>query len=253
MKRYINSIIKIKNWSKFWIFYYSSKKNYQAEPFIAKLRSGLSAKIPPDLISAFDEIFLREVYKSDIKNLKENPIIIDIGANAGYFSLYIYSKFPLAKVISFEPIPSNFFLLEQQKNYNNLKKLFLDNRAVMGISNIVDIHYNNNIKTSVGASIINRSNSNTLLKVRAISIPQIFEEYQLDHCDLLKIDCEGAEYDILQNCPSVYLKKINRMVIEVHGWVPESLGTIQGLIKFLQKNNFKVKNNQNEILWCTKL
>lgn len=253
MKRFFNSFKKIKNWRKFWNFYYSAKKSPKdLSSFNAILRSGLNAEIPPVLISAFDDVFLKEVYKSNFSTLKKEPVILDIGANVGYFSLYIYSKFPSAKVIAFEPIPSNFQLLERHKNKNNLYSLINDNRAVLGEGNFIDINYNDNLDYTVGASILERNTTTTSIKVPVITIPEIFHEYEMDHCDLLKIDCEGAEYNILFNCPTSYLNKISNMVVEVHHWVPESEGTIEGLIFFLKERNFRVKNNNNEILWCWK-
>jgi hypothetical protein len=66
------------------------------------------------------------------------------------------------------------------------------------------------------------------------------------------VDCEGAEYNIIYNCPSSYFNKISNIVIEVHKWVPENIGNIKELISFLEGENFKVMNNKDEILMCWK-
>ncbi|MDQ3536085.1 MAG: FkbM family methyltransferase [Bacteroidota bacterium] len=250
MKRFINSYKNINNWWGFWKFYYSRKPSTTS--FKAKLNRGLEVEIPKDLISAFDEVFLREVYKSENITLNAKPVIFDIGANVGYFSLYMYASFPLAQIIAFEPVPSNFILLAHHKEKNNLDNLKLDKRAVVGDSNSANISYNSNVNFSVGASILERNSSDKTITVEALTIPNIFKEYKIDHCDLLKVDCEGAEYNIIYNCPSTYFNKISNIVIEVHKWVPENIGTIKELISFLEGENFKVMNNKNEILMCWK-
>ena len=39
---------------------------------------------------------------------------------------------------------------------------------------------------------------------------------KIEQCDFLKIDCEGAEYDIIDSLPIEYFTKINKMMIEYH-------------------------------------
>lgn len=253
MKRYINSIKHLKNWLSFWKFYYSIKNTgSQPKNFIAFFRTGKVAEVPSELMSAFDEIFLREIYNLNFHQISNDPIILDLGANVGYFSIFLSCKLPRARLIAFEPLHSNFLLLKKHKDLNNLKYLELDERAVLGIGRSISIKYNRSQKYSVGASFLNRKDSDETVVVSAISIPEIFIEYKMNHCDLLKIDCEGAEYNIIQNCPAEYLKKINHMVIEVHRWVSEKEGTVEELISFLKQHNFKVKFHNKETLWCWK-
>jgi FkbM family methyltransferase len=253
LKRYLNSFINIENWNSFWKYYYSIKGNNQdASPFFAELKGGLKAKIPAAIISAFDEIFLREIYKMKLVNSPSNPLILDIGANVGFFSIYMMSKYPSSKIIAFEPVPTNFELLEHHKSINNFDQMLLDKRAVMGDKKNISIGYNNSLNYSVGASFLNRGGTTTTIDVPAVSIPDIFNEYELDHCDLLKIDCEGAEYNILFNCPDKYFAEIRNIVVEVHNWVPEEEGTIEQLISFLKSHGYKILNKKNEILWCWK-
>ena len=50
-----------------------------------------------------------------------------------------------------------------------------------------------------------------------MTIPEILDGNGPKRCDLLKMDCEGAEYDILYHCPSEVLTRIDRIALEVHG------------------------------------
>lgn len=250
MKRFFNAFKHLINWPSFWYFYYKLRKTERCHFFKAFLKNGLKLEIPPALVSAFDEIFLREVYNIGFDGIKKNPLIVDIGANAGFFCLFILSKFPLAKIVAFEPVPSNFRLLTRHKEINKLTNLSLDKRAVLGIGENVTIGYNKKLDFCVGASFLKRKQSDTFIDVPAMSIPGIFKEYKIDSLDLLKIDCEGAEYNILFNCPPDYFLRIKNIAIEVHQWVPKSEGTIPGLVSFLEKQGYSIVNKKNEILWC---
>jgi FkbM family methyltransferase len=241
------------NWFGFWKHYYALKKDPTIGDFSAIFRNGMTAIVPKALMSAFDEVFLREVYNNNITSFSENLLIIDIGANVGYFTLYILDKQPNAHIVAYEPLPSNILLLEQHKAINKINNLIIDKRAVHGTAKDITINYNDSIDYSVGASILNRDKATGSITIPAVSIPDIFIENKITTCDLLKVDCEGAEYNIIFNCPDEYFEKINNIVIEVHDWVPKEEGTPAQLIKFLEEKNYTVNFIKNEILWCHRI
>lgn len=249
MKRYINSVKNIVDWRFFWKEYYQAKGSDASGSFSVKLRGGLTAEVPYPLISAFDEVFLREVYGESINNSTPTPTVLDIGANVGYFSLLVFLRYPQAKVFAFEPLPGNYKLLEKHQQTNSLSNLVVDRRAVYGTQKSVQLNYREEVAYSVGASVVDRASADTMIEVEAASIPDIFTDYSLPDCDLLKVDCEGAEYNILFNCPPEYYQKIKNIAIEVHEWVPKSEGTVATLVAFLQKRGYAVTTKKNGIVW----
>ena len=84
------------------------------------------------------------------------------------------------------------------------------------------------------------SESSKSVNVDSTSLKQIFDDNNIEYCDFLKLDCEGAEYEIIKNLPSEYFKKIKKMVIEYHmaDTHPELL---KELIKKLKAENFKLE------------
>ena len=63
MKRFVNSVRNLPGWTSFWPRYYALKREGgRAEELEIRLRGGLVARVPGVLMSAFDEVFLREVY-----------------------------------------------------------------------------------------------------------------------------------------------------------------------------------------------
>ena len=69
---------------------------------------------------------------------------------------------------------------------------------------------------------------------------KIFEENKISSCKLLKLDCEGAEYDIIDSLPAEYLDKIQNMAIEYH-FADTKPELIKNLITKIKNAGFKIK------------
>jgi hypothetical protein len=78
------------------------------------------------------------------------------------------------------------------------------------------------------------------IRVSTVTIPEILDGNGLKRCDLLKMDCEGAEYDILYYCPPDILARIDRIALEVHGG-PGADQNIDALEAFLRKGGFTTR------------
>jgi len=85
--------------------------------------------------------------------------------------------------------------------------------------------------------------------VDSISLQSLFEMFKLNRCDILKVDVEGAEYEVLYNSTPKIIRKINKIYMECH-----DLSNIRkdydkrGMKKFLRKNGFKIINEEGEII-----
>ena len=65
-----------------------------------------------------------------------------------------------------------------------------------------------------GHSIFSKNNKK--ITVKSISLKQIFDENKILNCKLLKLDCEGSEYQIIDALPLNYFDRIENIVIEYH-------------------------------------
>ena len=84
------------------------------------------------------------------------------------------------------------------------------------------------------------SKSSESISVESTSLQKIFEENKISSCKLLKLDCEGAEYEIIDSLPSEYLDKIQNIVMEYHSadTKPE---LVKNLIQKIKNAGFKIK------------
>jgi len=194
------------------------------------------------------EMFLNREYEYlpefELKNFKEG-IIVDCGAHVGIFSLVVsvFAK----KVISIEPHPVNYRLLEINKIINNCSNIITINKALCG-KKIPKIKiYNGN--HSEGHSILENF-TDKYYEVSTITLEEIVNTY--GNIDLLEIDIEGAEFDVFINTSIKSLKKINAIVGEIH----LKYGDINKIIHRLKDAEFEVsyfylplikKNNKNSV------
>jgi hypothetical protein len=78
--------------------------------------------VPESLYLVFKEIFMSDVYNinSLIQRLPAQPLVIDIGANAGFFDILLLSKINSAKILAYEPLESNIRRMELTAKANRI-------------------------------------------------------------------------------------------------------------------------------------
>ena len=218
--RYWNLFRFIRNWP----LYFSNKKASAFTPARFTTRgAALTFDVPTfELYLVFKEIFLTDFYSIDewIKTLPKAPVIVDVGGNAGYFSMLLLSKRPDASVYAYEAIEQNFNLYKRNIEFNpTVGKAQVFHRAVTGRPvDTITLYKESNSDNSVTASVFQDFESQNLkaVTVKAISLEQILNENKLEHVDFLKLDCEGSEYPIVYDSPPEIWKKIRTIFLEVH-------------------------------------
>jgi len=142
-----------------------------------------------------------------------NDTVIDIGGHIGSFSVYAAREAPQGKVLTFEPDPNNFALLQKNITLNNTKNISIHNIAISGSHGNLPFYHNafNNAESGLFGNQTGPS-----LLVPSITLDDIFSNYTISKCDFLKIDCEGAEYDILFKASPRSLGNITRIAMECH-------------------------------------
>jgi hypothetical protein len=82
------------------------------------------------------------------------------------------------------------------------------------------------------------------VEIRALSLATIFREQQIDRCEFFKIDCEGAEYEILMTLDQAMLNRIGKIACELHEpvyyGITDPAHTPQKLVEFLESKGFTV-------------
>lgn len=174
----------------------------------------------------------------------EKPILIDIGANSGSTSISLCLEHPDLMAYAFEPHPRIFPTLLQNIEKHRLQdRVKAFNIAVYSHDKelvIPDEPIENWHNNSGWYRAEERKWSNPAA-VQAKSLNQIVDELSLDHIDVLKCDCEGAEFFIFSTF--TYWDRVHKIHIEVHGLPDYEIEKLEeigmpcstgGLMKFLR-------------------
>jgi FkbM family methyltransferase len=187
---------------------------------------------------ALTHVWLIEEYKSENFDIKDTDVIIDVGAHIGLFSLYASQFCKNGLIYSFEPVPENYNLLIDNIKSNDLNQIKSFNRAVSNSNSNVKLYLNDD---EAGHSMFSKSSKT--ITVDSISLQQIFDDNNIENCNFLKLDCEGNEYEILQNLPLSYFDKIEKIVIEYH-MADSHPELLENLKKLLISQNYSLKTKK---------
>ncbi len=228
--------------------YIFNKSNIKTRPlvFITK-PNAIKFIVPLSIYQVFKEIFMADVYEIEnlVVSIPKNPIVIDIGANAGLFDFLLLSKLNEATIYAYEPMPANIRLLNETINANPAIKNNILNwqMAVTGKEqDELEIFSEDTVDNQVVASIFKgfSPNNTKSIKVTCITLSQIIQQHNLHTIDVLKMDCEGSEYDIIYNTDPSIIRQIKKMVIEVHD-VDNEKNNIQYFSNYLKNLGYKIK------------
>lgn len=161
-------------------------------------------------IRVFKQIFLDQMYYFFPANL-DPEIIIDAGANVGFSSLWFSKQFPKAKITAIEPEETNFNLLVDNIKYHEKitaikAALWCDLTPLIIANKKADSWAFRTVKAD-----INDDN-----QIQTVSILSVIKNYNLKGIDILKIDIEGAEYELFETNAEVWLPFVKMLMIEVH-------------------------------------
>lgn len=172
------------------------------------------------IVDFADELY-QDIYELEEMDLQSGDVFIDVGANIGFVSLYVAKKYTDAKVFGFEPAPGTFDAFEKNIAMNDIENVTAVNKAVNGDGRDLELLImpgdsgaSNAFGTKEVVDRFKKDMGATVVTVSAITIDQVFEEYGISKCKVLKLDCEGAEYEVLRNTD--VLEKIDHIVMELH-------------------------------------
>jgi len=155
------------------------------------------------------------------------------------------------RIISFEPLPKNYEILKQNISLNGQdERVFAVPKAVSGKAGEFFI-FGGNGKDSGGGSLYTNDTASdgVKTKVETITLPDVFHLYNLSAIDFLKVDVEGAEYELFYATPAEYLRKIKSIIIEYHTHTHADWELEKNKLKaFLEKTGFQVKDIPQKIL-----
>ncbi len=214
------------------------------------VRDGITFYTRPD---THDATILQQTFGVSYKQYPIQPgwRVIDVGAHIGSFALKAWKAG--AEVWAFEPEQENYDLLTRNIAQNGAWMVHAFQDAIMGETGPATLYKWQKSPGNTGSYGMHYGAAfdAPAVMINAITLAEAL--LLLDGpCDLLKLDCEGAEYGILERCPAGVLGKIKRIIMEWHISVAAAgclqdrlLGTGFVLDKFNTVSKYLLDNGQS--------
>ena len=159
-------------------------------------------------IYIYREVFERALYR--FRSDSPSPLILDCGANIGLSVLYFKRLYPHCKIVAFEPDPTVFEVLSRNVTRSGLGDVTLENSAVWTADGELAF-------MCEGADAGRVKMLDPEVTRRNVKAVRLRDRLNCN-IDLLKLDIEGAEYDVLQDCASS-LHNVKTLFVEYHSFV----------------------------------
>jgi len=207
---------------------------------IVKTRSGYQAESGIDEFFGFFEVFALGVYDVPDLNWSEVRTIVDVGANVGAATLWFARRAPHAIIVAVEPASKVRSILNGNIRANRLEgRVEVLAAALAGRTGLVEF---DQPRSSVAARIV-RNGSGKTERVRAVSLEDLLDGCGLAEVDLLKLDCEGAEFDALLSSDARVLRRNRVIVGEYHS---ASRAELEQLIARLNEAGFATSSSDHD-------
>lgn len=235
-----------KNWPVY-LYNYLLRRNQPAE---YRLRCGIRlVDNAGTLAGTLAVVFVRREYGLP----SEARVIVDVGANMGCFALFAAECCRNATVLCYEPEPANIKALNQNISINNLQdRVRAFHLAVAGSSGSKEL---NLVESPLNSLVVGDTSQRRLL-VNCVTLSDIIAKHNLTKIDLLKVNCEGAEYEIIEHCSDNDLAKVHDIRMEYHNLSREAKDG-RYLAKLLENRGFCINRftnyrNKSGFIWASR-
>ena len=219
------------NWFYFFVSRFTEKSG------ILRFRTGLKMNIRPktsDRATITEMFVVRPYERKDLGyEIQPSDTVLDVGANIGAFSLKAAYRNNLAIIYSLEPVKHLYDQLCKNVRINECKNIHTYNLAM----DAQDGDRKLNVSDSMSSFYFGDEGKGTQT-VKTVSLSSFLTTHQISQIDFLKMDCEGAEFDIIPNTSSETLRCINRIAMEFHNRSAEQTVTL--LKSDLESKGFEV-------------
>jgi FkbM family methyltransferase len=193
------------------------------QPMLAKNVDGIERpvylRIGTTDLAVFRQVFIERHYEF---SLSTSPrVIIDAGANIGLSAVFFANKYPDATIIAIEPAESNFqALVKNTLPYSQVKRVHAALWKENGRISLMDPGEGDH-----GFQTMKDDNTSArnLGLVTARTLDSLLSEMNLEHVDILKIDIEGSEKEVFEDC-SRWIRKVEAIMVELHDDVKPGCG-----------------------------
>ena len=201
------------------------------------------------LFGQFREIWIDHHYTPKTLEIPPGHSIVDLGANVGVFTMWVALNCPESPVVAVEPSARAYQFLQQNISRNSLRNVAVLQAACGGKGGVAVLYSRGSCDS--WNTLYSQDRSGRLCRpgeeVQVLSQEEVFHRAAVRVCGLLKLDCEGAEYEILFDAGHKTLARIERIALEYHTCFNEH--DPEELVRFLQRHSFVIESRYSVDEW----
>lgn len=213
--------------------------NWGSAPVVLELRNGLKYKVRPgagDLGTVNEAAILNPYLGVGHIQLAENAVVVDVGANIGDFTVQAARLAPKGRVYAIEPVPEHCRIIHEQIALNGVSNAEVLESALGAGEGELDLYVAGNLSSS-------NWGEGKPVRVPLTTLEGVMKRYGLTRIDVLKMDCEGAEWDIFPASEHL-LPQISQICMEYHN----GKQTVEWLDRWLVERGYEVWRTRGS--WC---
>jgi len=161
---------------------------------------------------------------------REGDTIVDVGAHVGVVSIYLAKKYPFITVYAIEPDVMNYGCLQRNIELNGVTNVIPINKAISEDGREATLHVDpwDSAWATIDATVASTRRFLQTRPVESVTLEQLFHEYGIRYCRLLKITAPGAVRKCLAGfertdgvdlvCGEADLKDCSRVELEMASW-----------------------------------
>ena len=159
----------------------------------------------------YNEVFVDGCY--DVPLASTPAFILDVGANTGLFIIRMKQLYPDAEVLGFEPLPANYVQLQRNIEWSNLRGVKTRMQGVGGSTRKEKLYVH---PRNIGGHSIypDQAMDGRSVEIDIVGLPELLGSMPSKRCGLLKLDCEGAEFEIIKSIDATMAERIDNVVFE---------------------------------------
>ncbi len=138
---------------------------------------------------------------------------VDIGGHLGLVSIMLAVRNPFLRIYAYEPHPENHALFARNLALNRISNVELYPEAISGDGRPRDLR-GNATNSGAASAVATTLSDRCTFGIPSLTLDQVFARHDIACCRLLKIDCEGLEYEVL-SATSIW-DRVDRLCGEFH-------------------------------------
>jgi len=172
------------------------------------------------LYDTIAEIVDHDCYQLDQVDFSDSAdgLVLDIGAQIGTATL-AFSRLHRGRILCFEPVPANCRFLQMNLEANQVANALVVPVAITGQDGFAEFEIDPNSSVAGRAAGLMATDPRVFsqsLRVRSVTLRTALKDFPTQTIHLIKMDCEGGEYSIVDQLTPDLLPRIRHLTFEVH-------------------------------------